>query len=103
MNSSPSANFNGLEGWRSPIRIQRVENNGVNMITKAGVSDCRYTGENPIPKISLRVSLSANRLRLDPFCSYAAQKRIVKMKRMTIATMRNQSLLVEGAAGATSA
>src|SRR6185503_4277578 len=77
-----------------------IENTGVNKITNIGVSDCRNGAGKLLPPISVSTSLSAKRLRLAPFCSYAAQKRIVNTKRIRIAATRLQPAAVNGAAGA---
>src|SRR5262249_25897637 len=87
------------DGWRSFSRSQILKNTGVRMITNAGVSDCSHTAGKVYQPICVLTSLSAKRFRLAPFCSYAAQKRIVNTKRIKIATMRFQSSLVKGGAG----
>src|SRR5688572_30910683 len=60
--SMPNVNFTGLDGCRSRSRTQRIENTGVSMMTKAGVSDCRYGAGNFQPNNVVSTSLSAKRL-----------------------------------------
>src|SRR6185436_8492583 len=100
INNRPSVNLTGLDGCRSLSDTHSIENSGVNKITNIGVSDCRKGAGKLLPPISVRTSLSAKRFRLGPFCSYAAQKRIVNTKRMRMAPMRFQSLVVRAGAGA---
>src|SRR6266498_4810393 len=96
MNNRPSVNFTGLEGCRLPMRIQSIEKIGDKMITKKGVHDWSQLDGKRNPKTSVRTSPFAKRLRLAPFCSYAAQNNMVNKKKMKIAAMRFQSELVNG-------
>src|SRR5882762_2072358 len=67
--NNPRANFAGLDGWRSPMRCQRNAKGGARKITKIAGSDCHQLEGNGQPKISFRVSRSANNVILEPACS----------------------------------
>src|SRR6266852_2028220 len=82
--NSPNANFAGLDGCRSPMRCQMNAKTGANMITKMAGTDCHQLEGNVHPKMAFRVSRSANKVILEPACSYVIQNMIEKSTRMKI-------------------
>src|SRR5438046_10670660 len=80
----PNANFAALDGWRSLISCQMNAKTGASMITKIAGTDCHQLEGNVHPKIAFRVSRSANKVILDPACSYVIQNMIEKSTRMKI-------------------
>src|SRR5882724_4602118 len=66
---SPKANFAELEGCRAPMRCQMNAKTGASMITKIAGTDWNQLEGNAQPKISFRVSRSANNVMLEPACS----------------------------------
>src|SRR4051812_4001750 len=92
MNSKPRANFAGTDGSRGPRRIQIHANTGASAITKIGCTDWNHDDGNEKPIRLSRVYRSANRLSVEPACSYAPQNRMATRKKTTIAPMRFHSV-----------
>src|SRR5438128_3249408 len=93
-NNSASANFAGEDGCRGPSLIQSHAKKGERRITNAAWMDTNHDAYSLMPSSSRWTQRSANRLSVDPACSYAPQKRDAKAKNTTTAVIRFQSSLV---------
>src|SRR5437763_798578 len=91
------ANFAGLDGCRSPIASHNHENAGANATTKIGSTDWNQLDGKLNPSSDVRVSWSANRLRLDPACSKDNQNTVLNTNNTAMAAMRRHSSRVNGA------
>src|SRR5437667_8732074 len=97
MNTRPQAKLAGLDGSRGPSRIQSQAKAGASRITKMGWTDWNQDEGKDTPSIERRVKRSANRLSVEPACSYAPQKRAANRNRITMAPMRFHSAAVKPA------
>src|SRR6266850_182703 len=89
--SNPKANFAGLDGCRSPIRCQMKAKSGANVMIKIGCTDWNQLDGNSKPSTDVRVSRSANNVRLDPACSNVIQNMIENKTRINITSTRLRS------------
>src|SRR3954449_5605609 len=80
------ANLAGLDGLRRPRRTQRTAKTGANRMMKRGGSDWYQLAGKLRPNIELLVFRSANRLRVDPACSYAIQNTTAAAKSTAMTT-----------------
>src|SRR3954469_18421175 len=80
------ANLAGLDGFRRPRRTQSTAKTGANRMMKRGGSDWYQLAGKPCPNIELLVFRSANRLSVDPACSYAIQNTTAAANRTAMTT-----------------
>ena len=85
---SPKTNFSATEGWRVPSATQSHAKIGASTITNSALTDWNHDEGKGRPRSSVRVSSSANSVRVVPACSKTAQNRTAAMKKTPMAAMR---------------
>ena len=74
------------------MRTQSAANTGASRMMNSGCTDWNQLDGKLQPKSEVRVTRSANRLRLDPACSNPAQNRLANTNRAMIASTRLRSM-----------
>src|SRR6185437_6234150 len=95
MKKSPAANFVGVDGSYFPRRIHIQANAGASTMTKIACTLANQLDGKLTPANDVRVYRSANRLSVDPACSYAPQNTAANTKKTAMAASRFHSTLVK--------